>query len=71
MNYVDTYRKLSIYENKISSLNTELNLLKKENTLLHDQLQVNQVHIFNNKEIASRGHTRIKESNIHHQRRST
>ena len=35
-NYAGTYRKLSLYENKISSLNAELDLLKKENTLLHD-----------------------------------
>ena len=53
LNYDDTYIKLSLYENKISSLNTELQQLKKENTLLHDQLQMNQVHISNNKEIAS------------------
>ena len=52
-NYGDTYRKLSLYENEISSLNTELQQLKKENTLLHDQLQMNQVHFSNNKEIAS------------------
>ena len=53
MNYGDTYRKLSLYENKISSLNAELDLLKKENTLLHDQIQMNQVHISNNKGIVS------------------
>ena len=53
LNYGDTYRKLSLYENKISSLNAELQQLKKENTLLHDQLQMNQVNISNNKEIAS------------------
>ena len=52
LNCGDTYRKLSLYENKISSLNTELQLLKKENTILHNQ-QMNQVHISNNKEIAS------------------
>ena len=52
-NYGDTYRKLSLYENEISSLNTELQQLKKENTLLHNQIQINQVHISNNKEIVS------------------
>ena len=45
---IETY-----YENKISSLNAELQLLKKENTLLHDQLQMNQENLSNNKEIAS------------------
>ena len=44
-NYADTYRKLSLYENKISSLNAELQLLKKENPLLHDKLQMNQVNL--------------------------
>ena len=39
-NYGDTYRMLSLYENKILSLNAELQLLKKENTLLHEQLNL-------------------------------
>ena len=47
-NYSDNYRKLSLYENKISSLNAELQLLKKEKTILNDQLSIS-----NNKEIAS------------------
>ena len=52
-NYANIYRKLSLYENKISSLNAELDLLKKEKILRHYQLQMNQVNLSNNKEIAS------------------
>ena len=48
--YGSIYRKLSFYENKVLSLNTELKELKNENTLLNDRVQMNEV---NNKEIAS------------------
>ena len=51
INYEDTYRKLLTYENQISSLNAELELLKKENTLLHDKLEMNQVNLSDIKEI--------------------
>ena len=50
-NYSETYRKLSLYENKISSLNAKLDLLKKENTLIHEQQRINKVNLSNNKEI--------------------
>ena len=52
-NYEDTYRKLSLYENTISSLNTQLELLKKENTLLNERLQMNRVNLSDNKEKSS------------------
>ena len=50
-NYSETYRKLSLYENKISFLNAKLDLLKKENTLLHEQQRINKVNPSNNKEV--------------------
>ena len=52
-NYENIYQKLSLYKNKISSLNTELLLLKKENIFLQEKLQMNQVNLKDNKEIAS------------------
>ena len=45
-NYTDIYRKLSLYEHKITSLNTQLEQLKKENILIH-------IHQTFNKEILS------------------
>ena len=38
--YVNTYKKLPLYENKITSLNVELDQLKKENVLLQIQNKV-------------------------------
>ena len=47
-NYDDICRKISLYENKISFLNAELDLLKKENTHLHEKHNLS-----GNKEISS------------------
>ena len=46
--YTDTYRKLSIYEHKISSLEAQVEMLKKQDIILHGELQLVQTY---NKEI--------------------